>query len=76
VFDLPSGRFLTSFASALALGGRDFPVSEIPFQSLIDDIASGHLASDLAHVLRPDAVAEGHRLLERGGVHGKVVVRW
>ncbi|MGZ3182791.1 MAG: zinc-binding dehydrogenase [Telluria sp.] len=76
VFDLPSGRFLTSFASALALGGRDFPVSEIPFQSLIDDIASGHLASDLARVLPPDAVAEGHQLLERGGVHGKVVVRW
>jgi NADPH:quinone reductase len=41
IFQIPSGRCLTTFASALVTGGPDFPLREIPFQEIVARAASG-----------------------------------
>jgi NADPH:quinone reductase-like Zn-dependent oxidoreductase len=75
VFAIPSGRALTSFASALVLGGPEFPLAEVPFQSFIDDIADGRLRSDLFQVIPFERTPDAHRMLAAGGLPGKLVVR-
>jgi NADPH:quinone reductase-like Zn-dependent oxidoreductase len=41
VFQMPSGTHLSVFASALVTGTPDFPLSEIPFQTIVDRVAEG-----------------------------------
>jgi NADPH:quinone reductase len=41
VFQMPSGANLTVFASALVTGTPEFPLSEIPFQTIVDRVAEG-----------------------------------
>jgi NADPH:quinone reductase len=41
VFQIPSGRHFTTFASAVVTGNTEFPMSEIPFQDIIDGVAAG-----------------------------------
>jgi NADPH:quinone reductase len=74
VFQIPSARRLSVFASALVTGGADFPLSEIPFQSFADKAASGAYRAKPAHVFGFDEIREAHRLLESGDAQGKIVV--
>src|ERR1700752_3214239 len=41
VFQIPSGRQLSVFASALVTGTAEFPLAEIPFQQIADRVAAG-----------------------------------
>jgi NADPH:quinone reductase len=52
VFQIPSGRMLTVFASALVTGTPEFPLSEIPFQEMIDRVAAGIYEARPAKVFR------------------------
>ena len=74
VFQIPSGRRLTAFASAVVTGSPDFPLSEIPFQTIVERAARGDYQAKPARVYRLEDVREGHRLMEAGGVGGKIVV--
>jgi NADPH:quinone reductase len=74
VFQIPSGRQLSFFASALVTGTPDFPLSEIPFQTIVERVAAGAYKAKPAQVLRFDQIQAGHRLLETGGAGGKIVV--
>ncbi|TWB82367.1 NADPH:quinone reductase-like Zn-dependent oxidoreductase [Nitrospirillum amazonense] len=74
VFNIPSGRRLSVFASALVLGGSEFPLSEVPFQSLIDKATSGAYRATPAHVFGFDDIREAHSLMESGDAKGKIVV--
>lgn len=74
VFQIPSGRRLSVFASALATGGPEFPLSEIPFQSFLDKAASGVYRAKPAHVFGFDEIRKAHRLVESGDANGKIVV--
>lgn len=74
VFQIPSGRALSVFASALALGGGEFPVTEIPIQSIVDLAASGRYQAKPAAVFRFEQIQDAHRYLESDRVTGKVVV--
>jgi NADPH:quinone reductase-like Zn-dependent oxidoreductase len=74
VFQIPSGRRLTTFASALVTGGAEFPLIEIPFQAIVDCVADGTYKAKPARVLSFDEIQEGHRIIEAGASTGKLVV--
>jgi NADPH:quinone reductase-like Zn-dependent oxidoreductase len=74
VFEIPSGRRLTTFASALATGSGEFPISEIPFQQIVDHVANGAYKARPARVLPFEQIQEGHRAMEAGLATGKMVV--
>ena len=75
VFQIPSGARLSVFASALVLGGADFPLSEIPFQTIVDLCAAGVFKAKPAKVFPFAQMQEAHRWLESAQAGGKIVVR-
>ncbi|WP_448950851.1 zinc-binding dehydrogenase [Labrys neptuniae] len=74
VFQIPSGRRLSVFASALVLGGSEFPLAEVPFQSFVDKATTGTYRAKPAHVFGFDEISKAHRLMESGDAKGKIVV--
>jgi NADPH:quinone reductase len=74
VFQIPSGRSLSVFASALVLGSKEFPISEIPLQTIIDLAASGQYQAKPDAVFRFAEIQKAHRYLESGSMTGKGVV--
>jgi len=74
VFQIPSGRHFSVFASALVTGTPEFPLSEIPFQTIVDRAAAGTYKAKPARVLRFEEIQEGHRLMESNQAGGKIVV--
>jgi NADPH2:quinone reductase len=74
VFQIPSGRHLTAFASALVTGSAEFPLSEIPLQTIVDRVAAGEYKAQPARVFRFDQIQEAHRVMEAGTATGKLVV--
>jgi NADPH2:quinone reductase len=75
VFQMPSGMQLSVFASALVTGTPDFPLSEVPFQAIVDGAAAGTYRAKPAKVFRFEEIQQAHRLMEAGGASGKIVVR-
>jgi NADPH:quinone reductase-like Zn-dependent oxidoreductase len=75
VFQIPSGRQLSVFASALVTGSAEFPLSEIPFQAIVDRIADGCYKAKPAKVFRFEEIRDAHRLMESNQAGGKIVVR-
>jgi NADPH:quinone reductase len=75
VFHIPSGTHLSVFASALVTGSPEFPLSEIPFQDIVDRVATGIYKAKPARVFRFEDIQHAHRLLESGEANGKIVVR-
>jgi NADPH:quinone reductase-like Zn-dependent oxidoreductase len=75
VFQIPGGRNLTAFASALVTGSAEFPISEIPFQAIVDRVASGAYKAKPTRVFEFSQIQEAHRVLEAGTQLGKMVVR-
>ena len=75
VFQIPSGRQLSVFASALVTGTSEFPLAEIPFQKIVGRVAAGTYQGRPAKVFRFEDIREAHRLMESGEAGGKIVVR-
>jgi NADPH:quinone reductase-like Zn-dependent oxidoreductase len=75
VFQIPSGRCLSVFASALVTGSSEFPLSEIPFQDIVDRVAAGTYKAKPARVFGFDDIQQAHRVIESGEAGGKLVVR-
>jgi NADPH:quinone reductase-like Zn-dependent oxidoreductase len=75
VFQIPSGVILTVFASAVVTGSAEFPLSEIPFQDIVDRVASGAYRARPAKVFRFEDIQAAHRLMESNEAGGKLVVR-
>ena len=71
----PFGVQLSSFASAFVYGTPDYPLSDIPFQTIVDRVAAGDYKAKPAKVFPLEAVADAHRLMEANGAAGKLVVR-
>jgi NADPH:quinone reductase len=74
VFQIPSGAYLSVFASALVTGTPAFPLSEIPFQAILDRVADGTYDAEPAKVFGFEDIQAAHRLMETGGAAGKLVV--
>jgi NADPH:quinone reductase-like Zn-dependent oxidoreductase len=75
VFQIPSGRHLSVFASALVTGTPEFPLSEIPFQSIVDRVADGTYRAKPAHVFGFEEIQAAHRLMETNTAGGKIVIK-
>jgi NADPH:quinone reductase len=75
VFQIPSGRHLSVFASALVTGSPEFPLAEIPFQDIIHRVAAGTYRAKPTRVFDFKDIQEAHRLMESSGANGKIVVR-
>lgn len=72
--DLPSGVQLSTFASAFVLGGEGFPLSDVPFQTIVDKAERGVFAARPARVFAFDEIVDAHRQMESGEAGGKLVV--
>jgi NADPH:quinone reductase len=75
VFEMPSGVHLSVFASALVTGTAAFPLSEIPFQAIVERVAKGAYRTKPAKVFRFEQIQDAHRLMESNEAGGKIVVR-
>jgi NADPH:quinone reductase len=75
VFQMPSGVHLSVFASALVTGTPAFPLSEIPFQAIVDRVAEGAYKAKPAEVFPFEQIQDAHRLMESNKAVGKIVVR-
>jgi NADPH2:quinone reductase len=71
---LPSGVQLSFFASAFVLGSPEYPLSEIPFQTIVDRVAAGDYKAKPARVFGFEEIQDAHRLMELGQAGGKIVV--
>jgi NADPH2:quinone reductase len=74
VFQIPSGTFLSVFASALVTGTPEFPLAEIPFQTILGRVAAGTYQAAPAKVFPFAQIRAAHRALESNEFVGKVVV--
>ena len=75
VFQIPSGVYLSVFASALVTGTSAFPLSEIPFQAIVARVAAGAYKAKPARVFRFEEIQDAHRLMESNEAGGKIVIR-
>jgi NADPH:quinone reductase-like Zn-dependent oxidoreductase len=75
VFQIPGGVHLSVFASALVTGTVEFPLSEIPFQIIVDRVAEGTYKAKPARTFRFEEIQDAHRLMESNQAGGKIVIR-
>jgi NADPH:quinone reductase-like Zn-dependent oxidoreductase len=71
---LPSGRLLGFFASAFVYGTPEYPLTDIPFQQLVDRVEQGLHDLSPAMVLPFDEIQLAHSLLDSASAGGKIVV--
>jgi NADPH:quinone reductase len=71
--DLPN-RVQLSFFASLLYGSPGYPLSEIPFQTIVGRVESGEYKWAPAHVYGLDEIVEAHRLMDSGKANGKIVV--
>jgi len=75
IFQMPHvGVHFSSFVS-WSFGTPDWPLSDIPFQTILDRVASGAYKAKPARVFRFEDIQQAHRLLETNEAGGKIVVR-
>jgi len=75
VFQIPSARHLSVFASAVVTGDAEFPLAEIPFQNIVDRVADGTYKAKSPKIFDFEDIANAHRLMESNGANGKIVIR-
>lgn len=71
---LPSGRHLSFFGSAFVYGTPEYPLTDIPFQRIVDLVEAGVLRARPAQVFAFDDIQSAHRVLDAGTAGGKMVV--
>lgn len=73
LLQMASGVFLTFFGS-FVFGKLDFPLSDVPLQSIAADIAAGRFKANPTRVFRFEDIQEAHRVMESNQAKGKMVV--
>ena len=71
---LPSGRHLSFFGSAFVYGTAEYPLSDVPFQTIIELAESGTLKAEPTRQFAFDQIQQVHRLLDAEAAGGKMVV--
>jgi NADPH:quinone reductase len=71
---MPTAVHLSFFASAFVLGSPEFPLSEIPFQTIVDRAKTGTYKAKPAKVFQFEEIQAAHRLMESNEAGGKIVV--
>ena len=72
--DMPSSVNLNFFASFM-LGTKDFPLTDIPMQEIVDRVSQGEYQAKPAHIFQFIAIGKAHEMMESNGATGKIVVR-
>ena len=72
--DLPSGRHLSFFGSAFVYGSEDYPLTDIPFQRIVDLVEQDRLQLAPARILPFARIQDAHRLLDEASAAGKIVI--
>ncbi len=65
--------YLTFFGS-FAFGRPGFPLSDVPLQTIAEQVAAGRLKARPSRVFRFEEIREAHRVMEAGEAGGKMVV--
>ena len=73
LLQMPSGVYFTFFAS-FVFGTPEFPVTDVPMQTIVDKVASGAYKAKPARVFRFEEIREAHEVMESGTVNGKMAV--
>jgi NADPH:quinone reductase-like Zn-dependent oxidoreductase len=71
---MPSGVHLSFFASAFTFGNSEYPLSDIPFQAIVNRAQKGVYRAKPAMVFAFDQIQDAHRLMESNQANGKIVV--
>jgi NADPH:quinone reductase len=74
LLQMPSGVHFSFFGSYL-FGTPEFPLSEIPLQTIIDRTATGAYRAKPSRVFRFEEIQDAHRVMESNQAGGKLVVR-
>ncbi|HHJ15501.1 MAG TPA: alcohol dehydrogenase [Gammaproteobacteria bacterium] len=72
--DMPSCVNLNFFGSFM-LGSKDFPLTDIPMQTIVDRVEQGIYHARPAHIFPFHAVGKAHELMEAGQATGKIVIK-
>ena len=73
LMQMASGVYLTFFGS-FVFGQPDFPLSDVPLQSIADDVEAGRYKAKPSRVFRFEDIQEAHRVMESNEAKGKIVV--
>jgi NADPH:quinone reductase-like Zn-dependent oxidoreductase len=73
LLQMPSGVHFSFFGSFI-FGTPEFPLSDVPLQSIIDRVAAGAYRAKPTRVLRFEQIQDAHRLMESNQANGKIVV--
>jgi len=71
--DMPPGVDLNFFASFM-FGEKDFPLSNIPMQTIVERVECGTYKAKPAQFFGFSEVPKAHELLESNDVNGKIVI--
>jgi NADPH:quinone reductase-like Zn-dependent oxidoreductase len=71
---MPSGVHLSFFASAFTYGRPEYPLSDIPFQTIVNRTSEGVYHARPARVFRFEEIQEAHPFMESNQANGKIVV--
>jgi NADPH:quinone reductase-like Zn-dependent oxidoreductase len=74
IAQLPSGVHYSLFGS-FVFGSSEFPVSEVPMQTIVDRVEVGTYKAKPVKVFRFDQIQDAHRLMESSAAGGKIVVK-
>lgn len=75
IADLPSGVQLSFFGSAFVLGSAEFPLTDIPWSWIFDQVASGAFQAGPTRTFAFADIVEAHQIMESGQAKGKMAVR-
>ncbi len=71
---MPSGVHLSFFASAFTFGQPEYPLSDIPFQTIVNRAAEGSYHAKPAKIFQFKDIQQAHRMMESNAANGKIVV--
>jgi NADPH:quinone reductase len=73
LLQMASGVYLTFFGS-FVFGTPGFPLSDVPLQTIAEQVAAGHLKAKPSRVFHFEEIREAHRVMEANEARGKMVV--
>ena len=73
LLQMPSGVHFSFFGS-FHYGTPGFPLSDVPMQTIANDVESGRYKAKPSKVFRFEEIAEAHKLMEESRAVGKLVV--
>jgi NADPH:quinone reductase-like Zn-dependent oxidoreductase len=63
-----------SFFGSFTFGKPQFPLSDVPLQTIADQVAAGRYKAKPSRVFRFEEIREAHRVMEANQAGGKMVV--